>query len=131
MKWQNKLKVVAINLSASVEEAIKLLKPYGDVMASMRCFQKTTGVIIAKLVYTTTTQSGTLYRSDMIDNKSLRRILRRLSKGNVLLIFIMHIEHEVKLNYDDVLIRPKRSTLGSRKEVDLERGYSFRNLKRQ
>ena len=35
----------------------------------------------------------------------------------------MHIEHEVKLNYDDVLIRSKRSTLGSRKEVDLERGF--------
>ena len=42
--------------------------------------------------------------------------------GNNALIFIMHIEHEVKLNYDDVLISPKRSTLGSRKEVDLERG---------
>ena len=39
----------------------------------------------------------------------------------------MHIEHEVKLNYDDVLIRPKRSTLGSRKEVGLERGFSFPN----
>ena len=39
----------------------------------------------------------------------------------------MHIEHEVKLNYDDVLIRPKRSTLGSRKEVDLERGFTYPN----
>ena len=39
----------------------------------------------------------------------------------------MHIEHEIKLNYDDVLIRPKRSTLGSRKEVDLERGFNFPN----
>ena len=39
----------------------------------------------------------------------------------------MHIEHETKLNYDDVLIRPKRSTLGSRKEVDLERGFNFPN----
>ena len=38
----------------------------------------------------------------------------------------MHIEHEVKLNYDDVLIR-KRSTLGSRKEVDLERGFTYPN----
>ena len=41
----------------------------------------------------------------------------------------MHIENEIKLNYDDVLIRPKRSTLGSRKEVDLERGFTFRNTK--
>jgi len=39
----------------------------------------------------------------------------------------MRIEHEIKLDYNDVLIRPKRSTLGSRKEVDLSRGYSFRN----
>jgi len=41
----------------------------------------------------------------------------------------MHIENEIKLNYDDVLIRPKRSTLGSRKAVDLERGFTFRNYK--
>tara|TARA_B100001094_G_scaffold105383_1_gene101585 strand:+ start:24404 stop:25576 length:1173 start_codon:yes stop_codon:yes gene_type:complete len=41
----------------------------------------------------------------------------------------MHIENEIKLNYDDVLIRPKRSTLGSRKAVDLERGFSFPNYK--
>ena len=41
----------------------------------------------------------------------------------------MRIETEVKLDYSDVLIRPKRSTLGSRKEVDVERGYNFRNYK--
>ena len=41
----------------------------------------------------------------------------------------MRIETEVKLDYSDVLIRPKRSTLGSRKEVDLERGFNFRNYK--
>ena len=39
----------------------------------------------------------------------------------------MRIEQEILLDYKDVLIRPKRSTLGSRKEVDLERGYTFRN----
>src|SRR6056300_1841335 len=39
----------------------------------------------------------------------------------------MRLEEDVKLDYKDVLIRPKRSTLGSRKEVDLERGYTFRN----
>ena len=43
----------------------------------------------------------------------------------------MRIETEVKLDYSDVLIRPKRSTLGSRKEVDLERGFMFRNYKPQ
>ncbi len=41
----------------------------------------------------------------------------------------MRIEEDIKLDYKDVLIRPKRSTLGSRKEVDLERGFTFRNYK--
>ena len=40
----------------------------------------------------------------------------------------MRIEEDVKLDYKDVLIRPKRSTLGSRKEVDLQRKYTFRNF---
>ena len=39
----------------------------------------------------------------------------------------MRIENEIKLDYKDVLIRPKRSTLKSRKDVDLERTYKFRN----
>ena len=39
----------------------------------------------------------------------------------------MRIDQDVKLDYKDVLIRPKRSTLGSRKEVDLERRFTFRN----
>ena len=39
----------------------------------------------------------------------------------------MHIEHDLKLDYSDVLIRPKRSTLGSRKEVDLNRRFKYRN----
>ena len=42
---------------------------------------------------------------------------------------MMRIEEDIKLDYKDVLIRPKRSTLGSRKEVDLERGFTFRNYK--
>ncbi len=43
----------------------------------------------------------------------------------------MHIEHEVKLDYKDVLIRPKRSTLTSRSEVDIRREFSFRHAKAQ
>ena len=43
----------------------------------------------------------------------------------------MIIEQDVKLDYSDVLIRPKRSTLGSRKEVDLERGFNFPNYQPQ
>ncbi len=41
----------------------------------------------------------------------------------------MRIENDIKLDYKDVLIRPKRSTLKSRKEVDLNRVYKFRNSK--
>ena len=39
----------------------------------------------------------------------------------------MRIENEIKLDYKDVLIRPKRSILRSRKEVILRREYKFRN----
>lgn len=39
----------------------------------------------------------------------------------------MRIENEIKLDYKDVLIRPKRSILRSRKEVVLRREYRFRN----
>ena len=41
----------------------------------------------------------------------------------------MLIENETKLDFNDVLIRPKRSTLGSRSEVDLTRTFNFRNSK--
>jgi GMP reductase len=40
----------------------------------------------------------------------------------------MRIEDDSKLDYKDVLIRPKRSTLGSRKDVELEREFNFRNF---
>jgi len=39
----------------------------------------------------------------------------------------MRIDQDVKLDYKDVLIRPKRSTLKSRSEVALERSFNFRN----
>jgi len=39
----------------------------------------------------------------------------------------MRIEDDVKLDYKDVLIRPKRSTLKSRSEVSLGRRTKFRN----
>ena len=41
----------------------------------------------------------------------------------------MRLETEIKLDYKNVLIRPKRSTLGSRKIVDLSRGFTFVNYK--
>ena len=39
----------------------------------------------------------------------------------------MRVEHDFKLDFDDVLIRPKRSTLSSRRLVDLEREFKFRH----
>ena len=41
----------------------------------------------------------------------------------------MRLEEDIKLDYKDVLIRPKRSTLKSRSQVRLERKFSFRNSK--
>ena len=41
----------------------------------------------------------------------------------------MRIEEEIKLDYSDVLFRPKRSTLKSRKDVDLNRTYKFKHSK--
>ena len=39
----------------------------------------------------------------------------------------MRIEDDIKLDFKDVLIRPKRSTLSSRKEVNLNRTYKFKH----
>ena len=39
----------------------------------------------------------------------------------------MRIEEELKLDFKDVLIRPKRSTLTSRSEVDISREFVFRH----
>ncbi len=39
----------------------------------------------------------------------------------------MKIENEIKLDFGDVLIRPKRSTMSSRSEVNLERTMTFPN----
>lgn len=37
------------------------------------------------------------------------------------------IENDIKLDFKDVLLRPKRSTLKSRSDVDLKRDYIFRH----
>ena len=39
----------------------------------------------------------------------------------------MRIEEDIKLDYSDVLFRPKRSTLHSRKDVGLNRTYKFKH----
>ena len=39
----------------------------------------------------------------------------------------MRINYDAKLNFEDVLLQPKRSTLSSRKDVDMTRDFTFRN----
>ena len=39
----------------------------------------------------------------------------------------MHIDREIKLDFRDVLIRPKRSALPSRAEVDIARAFRFKH----
>ena len=41
----------------------------------------------------------------------------------------MRIEEDVKLDFGDVLIRPKRSTLVSRKKAVLDREFKFKYSK--
>ena len=43
----------------------------------------------------------------------------------------MHIDRDLKFDFSDVLIRPKRSALPSRAEVDIHREYTFRHSKRK
>jgi GMP reductase len=42
----------------------------------------------------------------------------------------MHIDREIKLDFKDVLIRPKRSALPSRAEVDITREFVFKHSKK-
>ena len=41
----------------------------------------------------------------------------------------MRLDNEVKLDYKDVLLKPKRSTLSSRRDVEMIRSFTFRNSK--
>ena len=43
----------------------------------------------------------------------------------------MRIQDDIKLDFDDVLIKPKRSTLISRKKANLERKFKFKHSKHQ
>lgn len=43
----------------------------------------------------------------------------------------MRIEEDLKLGFKDVLIRPKRSTLKSRSDVELEREFTRPDLVRR
>ena len=41
----------------------------------------------------------------------------------------MRLDNEIKLDYKDVLLKPKRSTLSSRRDVEMTRTLTFRNSK--
>ena len=43
----------------------------------------------------------------------------------------MRIEYDIKLGFKDVMFRPKRSTLKSRSEVDLNRDFTFLHTKKR
>ena len=43
----------------------------------------------------------------------------------------MLLETDVKLDFNNVLLRPKRSTAKTRKDVNLFRGMKFRNSKKE
>ena len=42
----------------------------------------------------------------------------------------MKLENDIKLDFNDVLFRPKRSTFSSRSEVNVERTFNFKHSKR-
>ena len=39
----------------------------------------------------------------------------------------MRIDYDIHLDYSDVLLQPKRSTLSSRRDVDINREFNFKN----
>ena len=39
----------------------------------------------------------------------------------------MRLDNEIKLDYKDVLLKPKRSTLSSRRDVEMTRSFTFKN----
>ena len=41
--------------------------------------------------------------------------------------FMVKIEEDVKLDFSDVLFKPRPSTLKSRAQVSLEKNFTFRN----
>ena len=44
---------------------------------------------------------------------------------------MVKIEEDIKLDFNDVLIKPKRSTLKSRNEVDLSRKYIMKHSEKE
>ena len=69
-------------------------------------------------------KTGGVFPAWMAGN--LKSYIAHIADTNI----IMRIEEDIKLDFKDVLIRPKRSTLSSRKEVDLERKFTFKHSKK-
>ena len=44
---------------------------------------------------------------------------------------MVKIEEDIKLDFNDVLIKPKRSTLKSRNEVDLNRKFTMKHSEKE
>jgi GMP reductase len=44
---------------------------------------------------------------------------------------MVHLDNDVKLDFKDVLIRPKRTSLSSRSQVSLDRTFTFKHSKHQ
>ena len=60
---------------------------------------------------------------------ALIRFFKKIVKDSYTIISNMKIENDIKLDFSDVLFRPKRSTLSSRSEVSLERKFTFKHSK--
>ena len=56
---------------------------------------------------------------------AIRQFIRKFDSNP--LAILMRIEYDIKLGFKDVMIRPKRSTLKSRSQVDLEREFKFKH----
>lgn len=59
----------------------------------------------------------------LITNNNANLIILKFDSNQILQI--MRIEYDIKLGFKDVMIRPKRSTLKSRSQVDLNRTFKF------
>lgn len=70
-------------------------------------------------------QSCGTQRNKTTNNSFVFRLLDRFIR-----LIMPHIDNDIKLDFKDVLIRPKRSTLKSRADVDLNRQFIFRHSKK-
>jgi len=63
------------------------------------------------------------------NNTQLSKQASPFARSPLSLFIMPRIETEIKLDFKDVLFRPKRSSLSSRQQVSLERTFTFRNSK--